>query len=54
MELAKGKPSVEVSSREELVQALTAIKAAVEAGELDAQIDFAATKLRAGFARSVR
>jgi hypothetical protein len=54
MELAKGKPSVEVSSREELVQALTAIKAAVEAGELDAQIDLAATILRAGFARSVR
>lgn len=34
--------------------ALTAIKTAVLAGELDAAIDSAATTLRAGFARSVR
>lgn len=49
MELAKGKPSVEVSSGEELVQALTAIKAAVEAGELDAHIEAASGALKAGF-----
>ena len=49
IELAKGKPSVEVASAEDLVKALTAIKAAVEAGELDAQIETASGALRAGF-----
>ena len=49
IELAKGKPSVEVTSGEELVKALTAIKAAVEAGELDAQIETASASLRSGF-----
>ena len=51
IELAKGKPSVEVASGEELVKALTAIKAAVEAGELDAQIETASASLRSGFKR---
>ena len=51
IELAKGKPSVEVASGEELVKALTAIKAAVEAGELDAQIETASASLRTGFRR---
>ncbi len=51
IELAKGKPSVEVASGEELVKALTAIKAAVEAGELDAQIETASASLRSGFRR---
>ena len=45
IELTKGKPSVE------LVKALTAIKAAVQAGELDAQIETASGALRAGFKR---
>jgi len=49
IELAKGKSSVEVASGEELVKALTAIKAAVEAGELDAQIEQASRALREGF-----
>ena len=49
IELAKGKPSVEVASAEDLVKALTAIKAAVEAGELDAQIETASSALKAGF-----
>ena len=49
IELAKGKPSVEVTSGEELVKALTAIKAAVEAGELDAQIEQASSALKQGF-----
>jgi hypothetical protein len=49
MELAKGKPSVEVSSGEELVKALTAIKAAVEAGELDSQIETASSSLKQAF-----
>ena len=51
IELAKGKPSVEVSSGEELVNALTAIKQAVEAGELDSQIEIASNSLRSGFKR---
>ncbi len=49
IELAKGKPSVEVASAEDLVRALTAIKTAVEAGELDAQIELASSSLKAGF-----
>ncbi len=51
IELAKGKPSVEVASGEELVNALTAIKQAVEAGELDQQIEIASSSLRSGFKR---
>lgn len=51
IELAKGKPSVEVASGEELVKALTAIKQAVEAGELDQQIETASASLRSGFKR---
>jgi len=51
IKLAKGKPSVEVASAEDLVKALTAIKTAVEAGELDAQIETASGALRAGFKR---
>ena len=41
-------------SAKELIEALTAIKTAVLAGELDAAIDSAASTLRSGFARSVR
>ena len=51
IELAKGKPSVEVASGEGLVNALTAIKQAVEAGELDQQIEIASSSLRSGFKR---
>lgn len=51
IELAKGKPSVEVASGEDLVSALTAIKQAVEAGELDQQIEIASSSLRSGFKR---
>ncbi|QWD10062.1 hypothetical protein G6713_04950 [Polynucleobacter paneuropaeus] len=51
IDLAKGKPSVEVESGEELVKALTTIKIAVEAGELDSQIEIASTKLRSGFGK---
>ena len=49
LELAKGKPSVEVASGEELIKALESIKAAVEAGELDQQIETASAGLRSGF-----
>ena len=49
LELAKGKPSVEVDSPQDLIKALEAIRGAVEAGELDVQIEIASTNLRAGF-----
>ena len=49
LELAKGKPSVEVDSPQDLVKALETIKVAVESGELDSQIETASTNLRASF-----
>jgi hypothetical protein len=51
LELAKGKPSVEVASADELVVALETIKQAVEAGELDSQIETASVGLKSGFKR---
>ena len=49
LELAKGKGAVEVTSPEELINTLETIKAAVEAGELDGQIEAASQSLSAGF-----
>ena len=49
LELAKGKSSVEVASADELVKALESIKTAVEAGELDHQIEEASSELRKRF-----
>lgn len=49
LELAKGKPSVEVDNSQDLVIALETIKLAVESGELDGQIETASSNLRAGF-----
>ena len=46
IELAIGKLSVEVASAEELVKALIAIKAALQAGELGAQIENASSPLQ--------
>ena len=54
LELARGKWAVEVAQATDLTKTLDAIRAAVLAGELDAAIDSAATKLRAGFARGIR
>lgn len=51
LELARGKYAVEVAHAKDLTATLDAIKTAVLAGELDAQIDAAATKLRAGFTK---
>lgn len=51
LELAKGKSSVEVASGEELIKALESIKTAVEAGELDQQIESASAGLRVGFGK---
>lgn len=49
IELAKGKSAIELTSFADLVPTLTLIKQAVEAGELDAQLELASKSLRAGF-----
>jgi hypothetical protein len=51
IEFAKGKTAIEVNSAEELIKALEIIKGAVEAGELDAQIEQASGAVRAGFGK---
>ncbi len=47
--VAKGKFSVEIASDKELVPTLELLKGAALSGELDAAIDAASDKLRAGF-----
>ena len=49
LELARGKFAVEIASPADLVSTLELIKTAIEAGELDTQIEAAANKLRDGF-----
>ena len=51
LELAKGKSTVEIGGADQLVSTLQVIKQAVEAGELDAQIETASGALRSGFKR---
>ena len=51
LEIAKGKPSVEVDSANGLIKALELIKHAVEVGELDEQIEEASTHLRSRFTK---
>ena len=51
IELAKGKSSIEIVNMDQLVPTLELIKQAVEEGELDAQIEVAAIKLREGFGK---
>lgn len=51
IEIAKGKNAIEVGSLAELVAALEAVKEAVQAGELDAQIEQVSGSLRDGFAK---
>lgn len=51
IELAKGKTAVEIASAEDLVKTLEIIKSAVEAGDLDTQIEQASGAVRAGFGR---
>lgn len=51
LELAKGKTAVEVGTMAELVPALETLKAAIAAGELDAQIEVVSGALRSGFSR---
>ena len=47
--LAKGKTAVEIADNSQLVPTLEAIKSAVMAGELDAQIETASNDLKSGF-----
>jgi hypothetical protein len=49
VEIAKGKSAVEVATPQDLIPTLEVIKRAVEAGELDAQIETASIKLRENF-----
>ncbi len=49
IELAKGKPSIELANKDELISTLELVKKAVEAGELDSQIEQASGALRNNF-----
>jgi len=51
IELAKGKNAIELASVADLLPTLTLIKQAVEAGELDTQIEAVSNKLRSGFGK---
>ena len=51
VEISKGKSAIEVASGDDLINALVLVKKAVEAGELDAQIESASVKLREGFGK---
>ncbi|WP_108508645.1 DUF6641 family protein [Polynucleobacter acidiphobus] len=49
LELAKGMSSIEVASAADLIKTLEVIKIAVDAGELDTQIELASQHLRQNF-----
>jgi hypothetical protein len=51
VELAKGKSTIEVTTPTDLIPTLELIKRAVEAGELDKEIETASIKLREGFTK---
>ena len=51
LELAKGKFAVELASPAELVPTLELVKAAIESGELDAQLESTAGALKKAFNR---
>ena len=51
VELAKGKSTIEVAASTDLIPTLELIKKAVDAGELDTQIETASIKLREGFTK---
>ena len=51
LELQKNKPSVELNTPADLINTLEVIKSAVEAGELDSQIEFASGAVRAKFTK---
>jgi len=49
IELAKGKPSIQVESDLDLISTLELVKKAIEAGELDSQIEQVSGALRSNF-----
>jgi hypothetical protein len=49
IELAKGKPTIELANKQELISTLELLKDAVEAGELDQQIEQVSGALRSNF-----
>lgn len=49
VEIAKGKTAVELATADQLVPVLTTLKAAIEGGELDAQLEVASGAVKAGF-----
>ena len=49
LEIAQGKTAIELDKPDELIHTLEMIKTAVEAGELDGQIEKAAGLLKEGF-----
>jgi len=51
VEISKGKTAIEVASGEDLINALSVVRKAVDAGELDTQIESASIKLREGFGK---
>lgn len=51
VEISKGKTAIEVASGDDLINALSVVRKAVDAGELDTQIESASIKLREGFAK---
>ena len=50
LELAKGKSAIEVATPAELINALETVRSAVDAGELDGQLEVASNSLRGAFA----
>ena len=51
LELAKGKFAVEIASPADLIPTLEILKSAIEAGELDAQLEASSGSVRSGFKR---
>jgi len=51
VELAKGKTAIEIGNADELIKTLELVKSAVDAGELDTQIEAVSGAVRAGFRR---
>ena len=51
IEIAKGKNAIELTGMDDLIATLEVIKDAVQAGELDTQIEQVSGALRAGFAK---
>lgn len=54
LEIAKGKSAIEIGDVKQLVPMIEALKRAVAAGELDAQIDAAGNEVGKRFAKSIK